>query len=707
MQLLLRAHALVLCLLFARTTYGQDITHHIEHITDTEEMHFEDYWRRANDAILTADGRARLEQGRTRLSLRAMSNPVRFGLIAASDASEARTAADLLCDNRRSGSLRLRCRMLGDSHSHRVSLTDTNCAGRPDLFTLIPEGCEHPYVLTVEERVVTLDVVTRPAAHVQRSPVERAPSEASEELEQTLNDQRSEINRLRHEVQDLQADRAELRREQQQTDHQLHRSYLALLLLIGLTVTAAIVVWRQQNKLGTVVSENGSLRNELNAFALESTRNSQESFKLRASQLQAKDFWLAGLRQEAQEYIEALLARNKALESELRSHKDRPSVIIDESAFKAEAVTAEAEARARRSVQELHEAQAVERVRMQDKIDQLLNLVEELRSNDVQLRRELGIRHTAYTEYNTQIESQLLDAEAKLREARGQAERANERVAALETENARLTLERSDIDEANRRLRLANRSLKSLIDKVSRHFHERELEMPDWFVLPGTDPLSIPTPPSTRTAPPPSHPPTNPPAEVTTAVIGTSPMQTPAGPPGAMKTGRQTLTGIGDESAQQGSARDTLRLTATAGAPSPTPQPMSPHHAPTTPPPPNYFRVEATAPLDSWGNPPSPSKPSGDDARHPPLAADTGDQTGLWMMSVGTDESNAIAINLAPIPRPDPLPVIQVAPNTEPPASPLPEQDPSSQQPSTPSIFQAPTQKMSLVDSERLIARTK
>lgn len=672
MQLLLRAIALILGLLFTRTAYGQD-PHDIEHITDTEERHFEDYWRQANEALLTTEGRARLDRGQTRLSLRAMSNPVRYGLIAPARAHEALTAAGLLCDNRDTGSLQLRCRMTDEPRPRRVRLTDANCAGRPDLFTLIPVGCEHPYVMTIEGRRVALQRRLPPApSNPLAEPADRIndPPDA----EHTLNELRSEITSLRNQVRDLTADRAELRHEQQQTDALLNRSYLALLFLVGLILTAAVIVWRQRDNLGSTLEENASLRDELSVFTLESTRNSQASLRLRASQLQAKDSHLAGLQQEAREYIGALLARNKALENELRSHKDRPSVIIDDSVFRVEEVAAEAETQARQSMQELREAQAIERASLQNKI-------EELRAEEARLQRELRIRHAAYTNYVAQLEQRIADAETQSKEARRHAENADEKAAALATTNAQLTDEQSATEEVNRRLRLANRSLKSLIDRVSRYFHECGLESPDWFVFPGTDPLNIPTPPSTRTAPPPSHPPTHPPTEVTTAVIGVPVTQPLAGPLGAMTTGRQTLTGVGDDSALYGSKRNTLRLPPEAGTPTPTPEDTS-SHARTTPPPKNYFGTE---PSDSGTN------PLQIDALHPPLSADQGDTTNIWIMS----EHDGSAISLAQIPRPAALPVIQEA------------DDQGNPQQRAESPLRATTRKMSFLEQEQVIAKAE
>lgn len=706
MLFLLRACALIFCLLFTQSAHGQDLINSIEFVADTQENHFEDYWRRVNDVLLTDDGRARLDRGQTRLSLRAMSNPVRYGLISPERARDTITAADLLCGNRDSGSLQLRCRMPNESRSRRVRLTEANCSGHPDLFTLIPAGCEHPYVMTVEGRQVTLNRLVLPSPiDAPNAPPEAVPTDTTP-AERAVTNHEAEISQLRHQVSDLETDRAELRHEKLMSDHQLSRSYYALLVLIALVVMAAVIIWRQRDKLNDHAQKETDLVGQVQQLSETSARFSRTS--LHAGQIRRKlEAHTNGMRAEASNLVGALLERNRALEEELLTHKSRPSVIIDESVFQDEHVAADAEARARQSEHNLREAQDVERQRLQDRIDQLLSLTEELREENASLRQDnraqiaVHEKHQAITAKSYRdLEQRLLDTQTRLQDAEA---KINEYV----TANARLASERSGIDEQNRQVKLANHTLKHLLLRARQQFEGLGLDTPDFLTALPTDRLFIPTPPSTRCAPPQSHPPSNPPTEATTADIGISPMQTPIGPPGAMKTGRQTLSGMGDESALQGSARDTLRLTATASAPSPTPQPMSPHHAPTTPPPPNYLRVEATDPLDSWDIPPSPSKPPGDDARHPPLAADTGDQTGLWMMSVGTDESNAIAINLAPIPRPDPLPIIQAAPDTEPSGSSLPEQDPSSRHRPTPSIFQAPTRETSLVDSERLIARAK
>jgi hypothetical protein len=68
MKFVLQSLVLLLCLLFGRGAQAQapGYTMTYETVTDTPADHFEDYWRRANDALLTESGRTRRSDRRTR-----------------------------------------------------------------------------------------------------------------------------------------------------------------------------------------------------------------------------------------------------------------------------------------------------------------------------------------------------------------------------------------------------------------------------------------------------------------------------------------------------------------------------------------------------------------------------------------------------------------------------------------------------------------
>ncbi len=442
MAFILRAIALISFLLFARPVQAQDtFTTSIEIGNDTEDQHFEDYWRRANEALLTPDGRRRLDRGQTYLSLRAMSNPTRYGLVLPTHADEVVTAADLLCDNRENGSLQLRCRMPGASHSRRVRLTDTACAGRPDLFTLIPDGCERAYVMTVEGREVTtsrLVAVPPPPREVAPPPTQVAV--ANPPAMEPSSTPSEEVVRLRGEVNDLRDERRDLREELRSTELGLSRAYFGIALLVLLVISAAVILWRQRGKIDEHATVGSALAQQVQTLSETSAQATINGLR-RAEELRLKFAqYTRGMHAEAVAYVGALLQRNQALEAELATAHERPSVIIDESVFRIE----EFEKRAAELERELREAQDLERRALQNRIDE------------------------------------------------------------LKGEKARLAGERALIDQTNRRLRHSNIALRSIVDRGRTHLEGLGLDAPPWFVNPPIDPLTVPPPPSTRSIPHPS-----------------------------------------------------------------------------------------------------------------------------------------------------------------------------------------------------------
>lgn len=370
MAFILRAIALISFLLFARPVQAQDtFTTTIEIVSDTEDQHFEDYWRRANEALLTPDGRQRLDRGQTRLSLRSMSNPTRYGLVLPTHADQVVTAADLLCDNRENNSLQLRCRMPGAPHARRVRLTDAACAGKPDLFTLIPDGCERVYVMTVEGRDVTTSrLVPVPPIPRDVSPPPTQVAVANLPVAEPSPTPSQELVSLRREVRDLRDERRDLRTELRNAEHGLNHAYLGILLLVLIVMTATGILWKQRGKIDEQEGMHNTLTEHVHALSEASARATLNGLKRENElRLQLKEY-TRGLRAEAVTYFGALFQRNLALERELKLAQERPSIVIDESVFRLE----EFEKHAAESERRLREAQDLERKTLQDRIAELM-----------------------------------------------------------------------------------------------------------------------------------------------------------------------------------------------------------------------------------------------------------------------------------------------------------------------------------------------
>jgi hypothetical protein len=393
MKFVLQSLVLLLCLLFGRGAQAQapGYTMTYETVTDTPADHFEDYWRRANDALLTESGRTRLQRGQVRLSLRAMSNPARYGLIDPTAATNVMTAARLLCENRETGALQLRCRMPGEPHSRRVYLTERQCRGVPDLYTLVPEGCERPYVMTVEGREVRLSRITR-VADPQPPPGEPVPVAEPQQVVAANPLTEARIARLSEALTMERGAALEHRREARSLVTKLDRAYVGIVLLTLVVAVAGIIAWRARDKTKTTrlyLDRMIEQDRELRIYAAKLMGPTDGSGAFRLGPVVAHDMGdkvaMLGMSFVAlhDSYVSAskerdrLAAENQLLRKRLDEHP--PSVVVDprEAAIAHEAeviearLRAEFEARSNAELQRLRAAQDVERDRLQDQIEKL------------------------------------------------------------------------------------------------------------------------------------------------------------------------------------------------------------------------------------------------------------------------------------------------------------------------------------------------
>ncbi len=378
MKFELQSLVLLLCLLFGRGAQAQapSYTMTYETVTDTPANHFEDYWLLANAPLLTESGRTRLERGQVRLSLRAMSNPARYGLIDLAAATNVVTAAKLLCENRENGSLQLRCRMPGEPHGRRVRLTGSQCQGAPDLYTLVPEGCQRPYVMTVEGREVQLSRITRVVD--QPSPPDE-PEPAAEPqpvvAANPLSD--SAVGGLQRELSAEREAAREHRTEARALSKRLDRAYIGLILLTICIAAAGFIAWRERGKAVTVrqylhrMIEN---EQELRRLVAKATGTTEASGAFRLDPVVAH-----GVAHLAGVFVAARDALNKerkekthlAMENErLRraSEARTPSIVVDPREEQIARIVEEYERRALQHLAGVRAQQNVEREHLLDRI---------------------------------------------------------------------------------------------------------------------------------------------------------------------------------------------------------------------------------------------------------------------------------------------------------------------------------------------------
>ncbi len=390
MKFVLQSLVLLLCLLFGRGAQAQAPSYTMTHetVTDTPANHFEDYWVQANAPLLTESGRTRLQRGQVRLSLRAMSNPARYGLIDPTAATNVVTAAKLLCENRETGALQLRCRMPGEPHGRRVRLTESQCQGAPDLYTLVPEGCQRPYVMTVEGREVQLSRITRVAdpPSPPNEPEPAAEPQTSVVVANSLTD--PELARLNAALSVERGAALEHRNEARSLAIKLNRAYIGLALLTLLIAAAGMIAWRARYKAETtrlylhrMIEQDRELRTYTaklvgttegsGAFRLDPVVAHEMSNKvamLGMSFVALRDSYVSASKER-----DRLAAENQLLRNRLDEHP--PSVVIDPRevaiAREAEAIEARLRAEFEAERQRLLAAQAIERERLQDSIDTL------------------------------------------------------------------------------------------------------------------------------------------------------------------------------------------------------------------------------------------------------------------------------------------------------------------------------------------------
>lgn len=124
--------------------------------TDTINLHFVNYWLRANDSLLTPWARAEMDAGTVRPSFSSTLHPVRYQLIDAANQDKIVTPMDLLCLNRAHESLALVCPSSATHPQRFVQITGSACRHHRALPAILPEGCLHPYVVTLEGRTVDI-----------------------------------------------------------------------------------------------------------------------------------------------------------------------------------------------------------------------------------------------------------------------------------------------------------------------------------------------------------------------------------------------------------------------------------------------------------------------------------------------------------------------------------------------------------------------
>ncbi len=418
MKFLLRSLILLICLLFGRISFAQEaqFTTVYDTIRDTSADHFEDYWRRANDALLTPSGRSDLVLGRVRLSLRAMSNPARYGLVSQNDTPWVVTAAEMLCENRESGSLQLRCRMPGEPHGRRVRLTEAQCRGAPDLYTLVPEGCQHPYVMTVEDREVRLSrvalAVAPPPPEPPAPPAEPQPVVDANPLPNP------DVARLQRELSAEREAVREHRAEAHALSKQLSRAYIGLFLLTLCIAAASLIAWRARGRAETnaqYVSALAGQVTELQINIAKAAGPTDGSGAYRIDPVIAHGVARLGnafvavrdaFHTQRQEK-DLLIAENARLRAQLDA--DPPSIVVDAEELRlAEAemrVRAETEAAARDEIARLRRLQDVEREKQQNTIDELrrqLELANARRSVASELRPSQA-PHPSESEASTEV----------------------------------------------------------------------------------------------------------------------------------------------------------------------------------------------------------------------------------------------------------------------------------------------------------------
>lgn len=154
-----------LCLLgFSGETWAQP-TSAATSLVDTRSVHFVNYWLRANDALITPRARRHMAAGTVRPSFSSTLRPIRYQLIDAADRDKIVSPLDLLCLSRAHGSLILMCPASATSPKRSVPITGSICRHRRTLPAILPEGCMHPYVVTLEGRTVEVRYATLVAAH--------------------------------------------------------------------------------------------------------------------------------------------------------------------------------------------------------------------------------------------------------------------------------------------------------------------------------------------------------------------------------------------------------------------------------------------------------------------------------------------------------------------------------------------------------------
>lgn len=385
MKFVLQSLVLLLCLLFGRGAQAQAPSYTMTHetVTDTPANHFENYWLLANAPLLTESGRTRLQRGQVRLSLRAMSNPARYGLIDPTAATHVVTAAKLLCENRETGSLQLRCRMPDEPHGRRVRLTESQCRGAPDLYTLVPEGCQRPHVMTVEGREVQLSRITR-IADPAPPPDEPEPAAEPQPVVAANPLPDSAVGGLQRELSAEREAAREHRTEARALSRQLDRAYIGLILLTLCIAAAGLFAWRAKDKAKTspefarnllqqvallqeIIEKVGGSTEGSGAFRMHPDL-ANHVVHLGHALVFVRDAFIKEHKEKVRLAEEAACLRR---EREART----PSIVIDPKQVDPTHVAAEIEARLRTEFeaerQRLLAAQAIERERLQDSIDTL------------------------------------------------------------------------------------------------------------------------------------------------------------------------------------------------------------------------------------------------------------------------------------------------------------------------------------------------